>query len=69
MRKMRNAYNILIEKSEGKRLLGRPSHRWDTNIRLDLGEMEWEGVDYIRLTQDRYQWWDLVKTVMKFRIQ
>jgi hypothetical protein len=33
---MRNAYNILVEKREGKRLLGRPRHRWDDNIRMDL---------------------------------
>jgi hypothetical protein len=36
MGKMRNAYNILIEKSEGKRPLGRRRRRWENNIKMDL---------------------------------
>jgi hypothetical protein len=35
---MRSAYKILIGKSEGKRLLGRPKRRWEDNIRMDLRE-------------------------------
>jgi hypothetical protein len=38
---MRNAYNILVVKTEGKILLGRPRHRWKDNIRLDFREIEW----------------------------
>jgi hypothetical protein len=41
------------EKPEGKRLLGRPRRRREDNIRLDLGEIGWEGVGWINLTQDR----------------
>jgi hypothetical protein len=41
MRDMRNAYNILFGKPEGKRPLGRPRRRWEDNIRLDLREIEW----------------------------
>jgi hypothetical protein len=36
---MRNAYNILIGKPEGRRLLGRPRHRWEGNIRMDLKQI------------------------------
>jgi hypothetical protein len=42
---MRNAYNILVGKPEGKRLLGRPRRRWDGNIRMCLRETGWEVVD------------------------
>jgi len=38
MGEMRNAYNIFVEKSEGKRLLGRHRHRWEDNIRMDVRE-------------------------------
>jgi hypothetical protein len=55
MGKMGNAYKI--RKPEGKRQLGRPRRRWEGNIRMDLTEMAWEGVDWIRLAQNRNQWW------------
>jgi hypothetical protein len=41
----RNAYKILVGKPEGKRPFGRPRRRWEDNIRLDLREIGWEGVD------------------------
>jgi hypothetical protein len=39
MGEMRNTYNILIGKPEGKRPLGRPWYRWEDNIRMDLREV------------------------------
>jgi hypothetical protein len=39
---MRNAYNILCGKREGKRLLGRPRRKWEDNIRMELRETGWE---------------------------
>jgi hypothetical protein len=42
---MRNAYNIFVQKPEGKRSLVRPRCRWEDNIRMDLREIGWEGVD------------------------
>jgi hypothetical protein len=45
MEEMRNAYKILVGKLEGKIPLGRPRHRWEDNIRMDLSEISWEGVD------------------------
>jgi hypothetical protein len=38
---MRNAYNNLVGKSEGKKHLGRPIHGWDDNIRMDLRKTWW----------------------------
>jgi hypothetical protein len=55
MGEMTNVYNILVGKPEGKRLLGRAMHRWE-NIRLDLREMGWKGVEWMHLAQDRDQW-------------
>jgi hypothetical protein len=36
IREMRNEYEILVEKPEGKKLLGRPSHTWEDYIKMDL---------------------------------
>jgi hypothetical protein len=51
---MRNSYNILVGKDEGKRSHVRPRHRWKYNIRIHLREIVWEGgMDWMCLTQDR----------------
>jgi hypothetical protein len=65
----RNVYRILVGKPEGKRPLGRSRRRWEDNIRMDLRERGWGGMDWIDLAQDRDQWRALVNTVMNFRIQ
>jgi hypothetical protein len=52
----RNAYRILVGKPEGKRPLGRPRRRWVVNIKMDLREIGWGGVDWIDRAQDRDQW-------------
>jgi hypothetical protein len=43
--KERNAYRILVGKPEGKRPLGRPKRRWVNNIKLDLRQVGWDGMD------------------------
>jgi len=40
-----------VGKPEGKRPLGRPRHRWEYNIKIDLQETDW-GMDWIDLPQD-----------------
>jgi hypothetical protein len=50
-----------VEKPEGKRPLGRPRYRWVDNIKMDLREREWDGMDWIHLVQDRDQWRALCK--------
>jgi hypothetical protein len=48
----RNSYRILAGKPEGKRPLGRPRCRWVDNIRMDIRETGWSGMDWIDLGQD-----------------
>jgi hypothetical protein len=45
-----------LENLKGGRPLGRHRCRWEDNIRMDLREIEWEGVEWIHLIQDRDQW-------------
>jgi transcription termination factor 2 len=49
MGETRNVYSILVEKSEGKRPLGRPRRKWVDNIKMDLGGIGWDGMDWIDL--------------------
>jgi len=50
MSEIRNAYRILVGRSEDKRPLWRPRRRWEDNTRMDLREIEWEVVDWMHLT-------------------
>jgi hypothetical protein len=64
MEEKRTVYRLLVGKPEGKRPIGRPRWRWVDNIRMDLGEVGWGNVDWIRLAQDQDKWRALVKVVM-----
>jgi hypothetical protein len=66
--KKRNAYGILAEKPEENRPLERPRCRWVNNIKTDLGEIRWGGMDWTDLVQGRDQWRALVNTVMNLRV-
>jgi hypothetical protein len=63
----RNAYRLLAGKPEGRRPLGRPRRRWVDNIKMDLGEIGCDGVDWIGLAQDRDKERTLVNSVMNLR--
>jgi hypothetical protein len=65
---MRNAYKILVGKPEWKRPLKRPGYRWEDNIKMDLRETGWEGVDWIHLAQDMDQWLAVANKVMNLRV-
>jgi hypothetical protein len=67
MGQKRNIYRVSVEKPEAKRPLRRPSHTWEDNIELDLNEMEWDGLDWIPLSQARGQQWAFVKMVMNLQ--
>jgi hypothetical protein len=60
----RNVYRILVGKPEGKTPLGRPIGRWVDNIKMDLREIGWGGMDWI----DMALWRALVNTVMNLRV-
>jgi hypothetical protein len=57
-----------VGKLEGSRQLGRPRRRWVNNIKTDLREIGWDGMDWIGLTQERDRWRALVNTVMNLRV-
>jgi hypothetical protein len=63
-----NAYRILVGKPEGTRALGRPRRRWRDNIKMDIREIGWGGMDWNRLAQDMDKWRALVNTVMNLQI-
>jgi hypothetical protein len=67
MGEQRNAYRLSVGKPEGRRPLGRPRRRWVDNIKMDLLEIGWGGVDWIGLAQDRDKWRALVNAVMNLR--
>jgi hypothetical protein len=64
----RNVYKVLVGKPEGKRPPGRPRHRWEDEIRMDLKEIGLGDVDWIRLAQDRDRWRAVVSAVMNLRV-
>jgi len=66
MGEMRNAYNILVGKPEGKRPL-ESRYRWEDNIRIDIREIGSDGVDWIHLSQVREQWRAVVNLIMNLR--
>jgi hypothetical protein len=68
MGEKRNAYRLLVGKPEGKRPLRRPRRRWVGNIKMDLGEIRWDGVDWIHVAQDRDKWRALVNAVLNLRV-
>ena len=61
-------YRVLVGKPEGKRQLGRPRHRWEDNIKMDLQEVGYWGMDCIELAQDRDSWRGRMNAVMNLRV-
>jgi hypothetical protein len=68
MGERRGVHMVLVGKSEGKRPLGRPRHRWDDNIKWDLQEVEGGCGDWMERAQDRDSWRAIVCTVMNFGV-
>ena len=64
----RGVYRVLLGKPEGKRVLGRPKRRWEDNIKTDLQEVGFWGMDWIELDQDRDSWRALMNAVMNIRV-
>jgi hypothetical protein len=64
MGERRGVYRVLVGKPVGKRPLGRPRHRWEDNIKMDLQEVGCGGMDWIELAQDKDRWRALMNAVM-----
>jgi hypothetical protein len=64
----RGAYRILMGRPEGRRPLERPRRRWKDNIKMDLQEVGWGGIDWIDMAQDRDRWRAVVNAVMNLRV-
>jgi hypothetical protein len=68
MGEKRNAYRTLVGNTEGRRPLGRPRRRWEDNIKIDLGEITVECVDWIDMAQDMGQWRAFMNAVMNLYV-
>jgi hypothetical protein len=66
--KGRGVHRVVVRKPEGKRSLGRPRHRWEDNIKMDLQEVGWSCGDWMELAQDRDRWRALVGTLRNLRV-
>jgi hypothetical protein len=64
----RKVYRVSVEKSEEKSLVEKPRHRWEVGIRVDLREIDWEGVEWIHLAQNTDRWRAVVNAVMNLRV-
>ena len=48
MGERKGVYRVLVGKLEGKRPLGRSRRRWEDNIKMDLQEVGWTGLMWLR---------------------
>jgi len=64
----RGVHRVLVGKTEVKRLLGRPRHRWEDDMKLELQKVGCGDMGWIEVAQKRDRWRLLVKTVMNLRV-
>jgi hypothetical protein len=64
----RGVYRVLVGRIEAKRPMGRPRHRWEDNIKLDIREIGIDGSNWIQLAKDRVWWRAFVNSVMDLRV-
>ena len=64
----RGVHRVLVGKPEGKNPVGRPRHRWEDNIKMDLQEVGGGCGDWMELAQDRGRWQALVSKVRNLRV-
>jgi hypothetical protein len=64
----RDVYRVWVGKPEGKRPQGRPTRRWEDNIKMDLRDVGCGSMDWIELDQDRDRWRAIVNAAMNLRV-
>ena len=64
----RGAYRVLVGRRELKRPLWRPGHRWEDNIKIDVEEVGWGGMNGLDLAEDKDRWWALVNVVLNLLV-
>jgi hypothetical protein len=64
----RGSYRVFVGTANGKKPLGRPKSRWEYNIKMNLQEGRWGGMDWFDLAQNRDGWWDRVNALMNPRV-
>ena len=64
----KGVYRVLVGKPEEKRPLGRPRHRWEDNIKMDLQAVGRGDMDWFEVTEGRDRWRALVNAVMNLRV-
>jgi hypothetical protein len=64
----RGVYRVLVGRPKGKIPLGRPVHRWEDNIKMEFREIGIDGVNWVRLAQDKVQRRAFANTVMNLRV-
>jgi len=69
MGERRGVYRVMVEKPAGKKPLGRPSCKWEDNIKMDLQEVRCGYMDWIDLAEDGNRWRALVNVVKNLRVQ
>jgi hypothetical protein len=57
-----------VRKPEGRKPYGRTRRRWEDNIKIDLREVGWDGINWIDLAQDRDRWRAVFNTVINLRV-
>jgi len=62
----KGVYRVLVGKPEGQRPHGRPRHRWEDNIKMDLQEVG--SLEWFELAQGRHRWWALANMVMNLQV-
>ena len=68
MAERRGVYRVLVGKPEVKRPLGRPKHRWEDNIKMDLQKVIWGVMDWIDLAQDNDKVVGTLNILMNFQV-
>jgi hypothetical protein len=68
MGEVKNAYRILVRKPEGKRPLRKPKCEVEEEIKMDLVDTGWAGMDWVHLGHDKDQWQALLNTVTNLQI-